>query len=109
MGKIIDQTISELKHLPLMLGKLAGGLTAVIGFTAVVIKTRTPGWSPEHIIIYILIGSAGSIVFTLSAWSLKRRLSRQTIDTVPAVNVISWGLLLLFAGIFLGCIYFFTK
>ena len=51
MGKIIDQTIAELKHLPLMLGKLVGELTAVIGFTAAVIKTRTPGWSSRDILV----------------------------------------------------------
>ena len=107
MGRIIDQTIAELKHLPLMLGKLVGGLTAVIGFTAAVIKTRTPGWSSRDILVYLLIGAVGGVIFILSARSLSRQ-SSSTIDAVPAMNVLSWGLLLLFAGIFLACVYFFT-
>lgn len=108
MGKIFDQTIAEIKHLPLMLGKLIGGLAAAIGFTTAVIKTRSSGWSIKDILLYLLIGSAGCIIFTLSARSLKRRLSTQAIDSVPFMNVLSWALLLLFAGIFLAGIYFFT-
>ena len=108
MGKIFDQTIAELKHLPLMLGKLIGGFAAAIGFTTAVIKTRPPGGPIKDILLYRLMGSAGCIIFTLSARSLKRRLSTQAIDSVPYMNVLSWTLLLLFAGIFLAGICFFT-
>lgn len=107
MNKIIDQTIAELQHLPLMLGKLVGGLTAVIGFTAAVIKTRAPNWSLRDIWVFLLIGSVGMVIFILAGRSLKRR-SSGNIDAVPVMNVLSWGLLLLLAGIFLACLYFFT-
>ena len=103
-----EQTKAELKHLPFILGKLIGGLTAVIGFTAAVIKTRTPGWSLTDILIYLLMGLIGGIIFTLSARALTRRLSGHPIDQARGMTALSWGLLLILALIFLAVVYFFT-
>jgi hypothetical protein len=44
-GQIFNQTMAELKQLPLLLGKLAGGIVTVAGFSAAMIKTGNPGRS----------------------------------------------------------------
>ena len=105
---IFDQTKAELKQLPLMLGKLIGGLALVISFTAAVIKTRNPGWALNDILIYVLTGLTGGIFFMLSARSLKRRSSGHPVDQAPSMTALSWGLFLLLAMIFLAAVYFFT-
>lgn len=115
MRDIIRQTKAELRHLPLMLGKLAGGIAAVIGFTAaVVVVTRRPDWSAGDVLPALLAGSAGVAVFVLSARALRRRLSAQGAgEPLPAdggrTSPLSWGLLLLFAGIFLTWAWFMTR
>lgn len=114
MGKIFNQTKTELRQLPLMLGKLIGGLTAVIGFTAAVISARKPGLILQDILPSFLLVCAGIIIFILSARALSRRLSSHAVEVSQPVNSfpmnkLSWDLLLLFAGIFLVCVYFFTR
>jgi H+/Cl- antiporter ClcA len=108
MGKILDQTMAELKQLPLMLGKLAGGIITVAGFTVAMIETGNPGWSFHDIWVYLFIGFAGGLIFSLSARSIKKRWPQPPKDSTIAMSALSWGLLLLLAGLFLGCIYFFN-
>ncbi|GLI39988.1 hypothetical protein KI811_01975 [Geobacter hydrogenophilus] len=115
MGEIRRQARAELRQLPLMLGKLAGGIAAVIGFTAAVaIATRRPGWSVGDILPALLAGCAGVAVFALSARALRRRLSDQLAgEPLPAAgartSLLSWGVLLLFAGMFLAWAWFMTR
>lgn len=115
MGEITRQSRAELSQLPLMLGKLAGGIAAVIGFTAaVVVVTRRPGWSVGDLLPAFLAGCAGVAVFALSARALRRRLSNQSAgEPLPAAgartSLLSWGLLLLFAGMFLAWSWFMTR
>lgn len=115
MGEITRQARAELRQLPLMLGKLAGGTAACIGFTAaVVVVTRRPDWSARDVLPALLAGSAGVAVFVLSARALRRRLSGQGAgEPLPAdggrTSLLSWGLLLLFAGIFLTWALFMTR
>lgn len=115
MRDIILQTKAELRHLPLMLGKLAGGIAAVIGFTAaVVVVTRSPDWSAGDILPALMAGCVGGAVFVLSARALRRRLAGQGAgESLPAASgrtsLLSWGLLLLIAGIFLAWAWFMTR
>lgn len=115
MSKILNQAKSELKQLPLILGKLFGGGAAVIGFgAAVVIITRKPGPALGDILPSFLVGCAGIVVFILSARVLSRRLSSNP-EEVPRpaertrTSILSWGLLLLLAGLFLAVTYFMTR
>jgi hypothetical protein len=101
-----DRIKTELKQLPLILGKLIGGFTAVIGFTAAVIRTINHGWLLKDILLYLLTGLFGGIIFTLSAKSLKKRSSGHP---APARSALSWGLFILLAAIFLSAVYFFTS
>lgn len=115
MGELTRQARSEFRQLPLMLGKLAGGIASVIGFTAaVVILTRKPGALLQDILLSSLVGLAGVAIFVLSARALVRHLSaHDTEEPVPAAgirtSVLSWGLLVLFAVVFLAGVWFMTR
>lgn len=110
MGKITRQTKEDLQHLPFMLGKLLGGIVAVIGFTGWVLHiTRHNGGA----LPWFLVGAAGIALFILAARARARRdAGRAASTSSPAgnrrTNLVAWGLLLLFAGIFLACSWFAT-
>ena len=115
MGMITRQTTAELRKLPMTLGKLLGGVTAVIAFTAaVVIMTRKPGLTLQDILPSLLFGCAGIAIFVLSARVMPRRSSTPGEDATgpanrTAMNVLPWVLLLLFAAIFLAGTYLLTR
>lgn len=115
MSNILKQVKTELKQLPLILGKLLGGGAAVIGFAiAVLIITRKPDPTLADILPFLLAGCAGIVIFILSARVLNRRLSSNADEVSRPVdtnrtNMLSWGLLLLLAAIFLAGTYFMTK
>lgn len=112
MGIINNQVKSELKQLPLMLGKLFGGSFVVIGFTAiVVIQTRK---IELPLMPFFFMVSMGIIIFIVSARMLAKR--QLTGSAAVALNreqtrtsTLSWALLLLLAGLFILCTYIFTK
>lgn len=111
MGEITRQIKEELQHLPLMLGTLLGGLVAVIGFAGWVLRmTRHAGGA----LPWFLAGTAGIVLFLLAAQARARSgAGSAAADASPAGNrrtsLVAWGLLLLFAGIFLACSWFATR
>ena len=111
MGEITRQTKEELQHLPFMLGKLLGGIVAVIGFTGWVLHmTRHAGGA----LPWFLVGAAGITLFLLAARSRARRgACRAAATSSPAgnrrTNLLAWGFLLLLAVIFLTCSWFVTR
>uniref|UniRef100_A0A831UJ28 Uncharacterized protein n=1 Tax=Geobacter metallireducens TaxID=28232 RepID=A0A831UJ28_GEOME len=115
MGEITRQARGELRQLPLMLGKLAGGIAAVVGFTAaVLIVSRRPGWSAGDILPSLLLGGAGVVLFVLSGRALARRSASQGEGGAPPAaggrtSLLSWVLLLLLSGIFLAFVWFMTR
>lgn len=115
MGEITRQARGELRQLPLMLGKVAGGIAAVIGFTAaVVIVTRRPGGGMGDLLPALLAGCAGVAVFVLSGRALRRCLhDRSAEGSLSAAgaraSLLAWGLLLLFAGMFLAFVWFMAR
>ncbi|CAG0975651.1 hypothetical protein GPROT1_01907 [Gammaproteobacteria bacterium] len=115
MGEIVRQAKTELRQLPQMLGKLLGGIGAVIGFTAaVVIITRRPGALVGDVMLSLLVGFGGVAIFLLSARALTRHLAAHETETPSPADsarssLLSWGLLLLIAGIFLAGVLFLTR
>ena len=109
MGNISRQFRSEMKQLPFMLGKLLGGIMALIGFTAaVVIVTRKADHSLADLLPSALSGVLGIVIFVLSSRLMTRRLSANPADAVKPddrtrTSVLSWVILLLLAAIFLLC------
>lgn len=108
------RTRAELRQLPAMLGKLAGGIAAVIGFTtAVWTATRDSGATSGGVLPPFLLGGAGVAVFLLAHRRLARRTAVAAEETRPAdqirMNVLAWALLLLFAGVFLAVSFILAR
>ncbi len=113
MGNIKHQTKKELGQLPLILCKLTGGITAVLGFTSVVfISTRKPSVLPGDLIMPLFATIAGIAVFLLSNKMLAKHSIAITQEARPTertrMSILSWTLLLVFAAIFLAWVYFMT-
>ncbi len=114
MSDIKHQTKKELRQLPLILCKLTGGITAVIGFTYfVLVSTRKPGVLPKDLMLPLLVALAGIAVFLLSNKMLTRYSINISQETQPAernrMSILSWTLLLFFSAIFLAWVYFMTR
>ncbi|MGE4545509.1 MAG: hypothetical protein AB7D06_15525 [Pedobacter sp.] len=114
MGTLKQQIAEDFKKLPLILGKLLGGIAAVLGFvTTIWVLYRNPERSGDVILFPLLLGGAGVVIFVLTGRSLSGR------STGPAakaegrdktrMNLLTWALFLLFAGIFLACSYLLTR
>jgi zinc transporter ZupT len=114
MGTLKQQIAEDLKKLPLILGKLLGGLTAVLGFAiAIWILSRNPERSGDVILFPLFLGGAGVVIFVLTGRSLSGR-STGPVEKAEGrdktrMNLLTWALFLLFAGIFLVCSYFLTR
>jgi len=113
MGKMKHQIQAEFMQLPLMLGKVLGGLAAVIGFTtAVLIMTRPSDAASGDLLPPLLLWGAGIAVFLLSARRLSKRSMIAAAETrpadIPRMSMLSWTLFVLFAAIFLVVTCFLT-
>lgn len=112
-GQVVKKAMAELKQLPLILGKLLGGVAAVVGCTmAVLTVTRHSDSAPTDSLL-LLIAAAGLVVFVLSGRALSRRPSTLPGELKPAdrlrMDMLAWVLLLAFAGIFLAVVWFLTR
>lgn len=113
-GQVVKKAMAELKQLPLILGKLLGGVAAVVGCTmAVLTVTRHSGSAPTDSLPPLLIAAAGLVVFVLSGRALSRHPSTLPGELKPAdrlrMDMLAWVLLLAFAGIFLAVVWFLTR
>jgi len=114
MGNLSSQAGNELKQLPLMLGKLLGGIMTVVGFGAAVwLVTRSTGKGEDAVMLSLLAGVVGIVLFVLSGRKLAGR-SAAT-GTQPSkvdkkrTSILAWTLLLLFATIFVLGVMFFLR
>lgn len=114
MGKLSKQAGSELKQLPLTLGKLLGGIMAVAGFgTAIWVDTRGAGSSQSVVTVALLAGVAGIVLFVLAGRKMAARAlvtgTQLSKSDKRNTSILSWSLLLLFAAIFLLGVMFFLR
>jgi hypothetical protein len=106
MGKMKKQIKSEIKQLPFMLGKLTGGVMAVIGCTGGIIVAGKSNTSFSDIWPYFLMGIIGIGIFLISSKLYAKRLN-ENIHFTPTrkekmqTSVISWTILLIFTAIFI--------
>ncbi len=109
------QIRSEIRLLPYMLGKLAGGFTAVAGFTgAVILVTRRVNRSWPDIWPYLLLGMAGVFIFYISSrLAVKRAEVNESQTLTPRdskkAGIIPWVLFLAAASVFVLLTYIITK
>jgi len=104
---IKKQTAAEIRRLPLTLGKLAGALIAVISLAwAVIITTRRADSGFAEALPQIVAGVLGILVFILFDAACRKHLRRHAQSqpspkkAVP-LNLVSWGILLALAGLFI--------
>ncbi len=115
MGKIVRQTESELKQLPLILAKFLGGLMTVIGLSAALfLATRAPEPAGRVGVLFALLGGAGIVVFLLSSRLLAIRKAADKLQDLDArdqvrLSFLSWILLLVFVALFLVVVMFLTR
>ncbi|MEZ4601144.1 MAG: hypothetical protein R2940_15245 [Syntrophotaleaceae bacterium] len=112
MGNFLRKAGTELRQLPLMLGKLLGGLAAVIGI-------GMASWVATHgkdgdVWLPFLAGVAGLAVFVVSARRLTRRAAAakappSSPGEMKRSNFLAWLLLLLLLVVFLLCIKLFLQ
>ena len=100
MEKIKNQLCAEIKRLPLILGKLLGGMMAVVGLSgAVIILVRWPNPSWPDIMPYALAGISGLVVFILCGRAIEKK-KKENPGSVPAarekmiINVVAWAILI---------------
>ena len=114
MGPLKQRIGEDFKKLPLIIGKALGGIAAVLGFTtAIWIVSRTPERSADTILLPFLFAGVGVVIFILTGRSLFRRSTNTATKAgwrdKTRMNLLTWTLFLLFAGIFLVCSYFLTR
>ena len=73
MSDILNRTKSEIKQLPLMLGKMAGGIMAVIGVAGLVlIWTGKSGSLLSSLVPYAISVVLGFLLFLLCSRAMPR-------------------------------------
>ncbi len=114
MGQTKDQARTELKVLPYMLGKLIGGLLAVVGFPgAIFVLNRQPGAGLAEVWGYLLAGVIGVVVFVASSRGMARKVNETrgattTRQEKAKTSLVSWLILLGLAGGFVLAVFLLT-
>jgi len=115
MGLLNRQIRAEIRLLPYMLGKVAGGFMAVAGFTgAVIVITRRANPSWPDIWQYLLLGISGVFLFYISSkLAGKRAVANDGQSLTPQdtkkAGMISWLLFLAAASVFILFTYIITN
>jgi hypothetical protein len=109
MGPIKNQFKSEIKQLPFILGKVAGGVLAVIGFAgmSILVTHSSPPPSWRELWPLAALGVVGVIVFSLSSIKLKKQLGKSPETDLnrqgkKQVSLLSWTIFLIFIIIFIS-------
>jgi len=115
MSDILNRTKSEIKQLPWMLGKLAGGILAVIGVAGMVlIWTGKSGPLLSSLVPYVFSTVLGFLLFLLCSRAMARSKAGSSLAVMPVhnqvrANILAWSLLLLFVLVFLVITYLVTR
>lgn len=101
-----DGIRTETRQLPFMLGKLVGGILAVIGFGGLVyISTRPPKPAALSILLYAAAGAAGIALFIVSSRIMSSRSGKDAGDgparRTTASKALPWVILLVLALLFI--------
>lgn len=105
-----DEIRSEARLIPYMLGKVAGGLLAVIGFGGtVVVLTRQQHPSSGSLMPYVLAGIVGLVVFLLSSRLMARHSGKAGGPELTAkkrvkASALSWIVFLVIAALFIAIV-----
>ena len=115
MSDILNRTKSEIKQLPWMLSKLAGGILAVVGVAGLVlIWTGKTGSLLSSLVPYVFSAVLGFMLFLLCSRAMTRSKTGSSLPVMPVpnqvrTNIIAWSLLLLFVLVSLVITYLVTR
>jgi hypothetical protein len=115
MSDISQQIKSEFKQLPWMLGKLLGGILAVVGVAGLVlIWTGKSGFLLSSPLPYFSAELLGLLLFLCCSKAMAQGKKGSSPQGMPArtqlrMCIVVWSLLLLFAMAFLLVTYFATR
>ena len=115
MNDLLNQTRSEVRQLPFMLGKVFGGILAVVGVAGLVlIWTGKSGPLLTSLAPYFISVLLGFLLFLLCSRAMARGKTENSLQAMPVrnqlrVNIIAWSLLLLLVMVFLLITYFVTR
>jgi len=115
MSDILNRTKSEIKQLSWMLGKLVGGILAVVGVAGMVfIWTGKTGSLLSSLVPYVFSAVLGFLLFLLCSRAMTRSKMGHSPPVMPVhnqvrANIIAWSLLLLFVLVFLVISYLVTS
>lgn len=101
-----ESTKFEARQLPLVLGKVAGGILAVAGFGCLVfISTRPPIPTTFSIVSYAIAGIVGIAVFVFCSRAMASRSGKEAPETEggkqAGSKVLPWVILLVLAAVFI--------
>lgn len=105
-----DEIKSEVRRVPFMLGKVAGGLMAVIGFGGTVMAlTRQQHYSTSGLMVYVLTGIVGLALFILSSrlmagHSGKANGTEARTTKKVKTSALSWVIFLVIAALFIAIV-----
>jgi|WetSurMetagenome_2_1015567.scaffolds.fasta_scaffold977157_1 hypothetical protein len=115
MSDMFKQAKSEITQLPWMLGKLFGGIMAVVGVAGLVlIWTGKTGPLLSSLLPYFCSALLGFFLFLFCARAMARSEKECSVETEPALkqrrqSLVVWSLLFLFVLVFLLITYFVTR
>ncbi|MDD2335491.1 MAG: hypothetical protein PHD01_02825 [Geobacteraceae bacterium] len=114
MSDLLNQTKSEIRHLPLMLCKLVGGILVVVGAAGLVlIWTGRSGPLLSSQGPYFFSALLGIVLFLRSSRAMARSKKSSLQNVSPRneqrVSIVAWSLLLLLVMVFLLITYFVTR
>ncbi|MDF1590789.1 MAG: hypothetical protein P1P89_04670 [Desulfobacterales bacterium] len=106
---MFEQFKSDVRKLPLIIGKVAGGILAAIGIPgAIFIISRTPGRT-QGALTFSIAGVIGIAIFIACAAGLKRTHENNTQPTTATKktkeSLIVWAILAALAGVFIFITY----
>lgn len=98
-----DGTRSEVRQLPLMLGKVASGILAAAGFGGLVyISTRPPKPTALAVVSWAVAGVVGLVAFALCSRAMALRSAKEAPDAgsgkYPGAKALPWVILLALAA-----------
>ena len=107
--KMFEQFKSDVRKLPLLIGKVTGGILAAIGIPGgIFISTGKPGRT-QGALTFCIVGIIGIAIFIACAAGLKRAHdnSNQLTTASPPKkeSLIAWSVLLALAGVFIFLTY----
>ena len=100
---------SDIRKLPLLIGKVTGGLLAAVGIPGAIFINTGKSGRTQGALTFCIVGIIGIAIFIACAARLKRAPESGTQATIATrktkESLIAWTVLLVLAGVFIFITY----